>query len=166
MLCVMISHRLCRPNFIRVNRHFHSPRSTVQLSMYSFKSTHQLNHGSAHLRSQQNRPAIMSVPPEDIPQNHTIPTSEKVIPQTDVESEREPTLCLMIDNYDSFTFNLYQYFCQLGAEMLVKRNDEITIPEVEVSPQDGCGEPGPSYRDSRLMVRSDLVHRKCTRPDG
>lgn len=88
----------------------------------------------------------MSVPPEDIPQNHTIPTSEKVIPQTDVESEREPTLCLMIDNYDSFTFNLYQYFCQLGAEMMVKRNDEITIPEVEVSPQDGCGDPGASCR--------------------
>jgi hypothetical protein len=94
----------------------------------------------------------MSVPPEDIPQNHTIPASEKVIPQADVESEREPTLCLMIDNYDSFTFNLYQYFCQLGAEMLVKRNDEITIPEVEVSPQDDCGEPGPLHRDSRLMV--------------
>ena len=39
----------------------------------------------------------------------------------------------MIDNYDSFTFNLYQYFCQLGAEMMVKRNDEITIEDVEVS---------------------------------
>jgi hypothetical protein len=115
-------------------------------------STHQLKHCSVHLRTQQNRPAIMSVPPEDIPQNHTIPTSEKVIPQTDVESEQEPTLCLMIDNYDSFTFNLYQYFCQLGAEMLVRRNDEITIPEVEVSPQDGCGEPGPLHREGRLMV--------------
>lgn len=76
----------------------------------------------------------MSIPPEEIPQNHTIPSSEKVIAQDDVESEREPTLCLMIDNYDSFTFNLYQYFCQLGAEMMVKRNDEITIPEVEASP--------------------------------
>jgi hypothetical protein len=75
----------------------------------------------------------MSIPPEDIPQNHTIPSSEKVIAQDEVESEREPTLCLMIDNYDSFTFNLYQYFCQLGAEMLVKRNDEITVPEVEAS---------------------------------
>jgi hypothetical protein len=75
----------------------------------------------------------MSIPPENIPQNYTVPKSEKAISDDAVESEREPTLCLMIDNYDSFTFNLYQYFCQLGAEMLVKRNDEITIEEVEVS---------------------------------
>ena len=38
----------------------------------------------------------------------------------------------MIDNYDSFTHNLYQYLEQLGANVRVVRNDEITIEEVEV----------------------------------
>jgi para-aminobenzoate synthetase component II len=38
---------------------------------------------------------------------------------------------LMIDNYDSFTWNLVQYLGELGAEVLVKRNDEITLDEVE-----------------------------------
>ena len=32
---------------------------------------------------------------------------------------------LLLDNYDSFTYNLYQYLCQLGAEVEVARNDEI-----------------------------------------
>jgi hypothetical protein len=75
---------------------------------------------------------MSAIPPSSLPQNHVLPTSEQTIPSSSVDSD-EPTLCLMIDNYDSFTFNLYQYFCQLGAEMMVKRNDEITIEEVEVS---------------------------------
>jgi anthranilate synthase/aminodeoxychorismate synthase-like glutamine amidotransferase len=37
----------------------------------------------------------------------------------------------MIDNYDSFTYNLVQYLGQLGADVLVKRNDEITLEEIE-----------------------------------
>ncbi|PJC04163.1 MAG: anthranilate/aminodeoxychorismate synthase component II, partial [Gallionellaceae bacterium CG_4_9_14_0_8_um_filter_60_335] len=36
-------------------------------------------------------------------------------------------MLLMIDNYDSFTYNLVQYFAELGADVLVKRNDEITV---------------------------------------
>lgn len=75
----------------------------------------------------------MSIPPSEIPQNHVTTGPEKAVSAQQVDSDRVPTLCLMIDNYDSFTFNLYQYFCQLGAEMMVKRNDEITIAEVEVS---------------------------------
>lgn len=38
---------------------------------------------------------------------------------------------LMIDNYDSFTFNLVQYLGELGQELIVKRNDEITIKDIE-----------------------------------
>lgn len=38
---------------------------------------------------------------------------------------------LMIDNYDSFTYNLVQYLQELGAEVLTRRNDQITIPEME-----------------------------------
>ncbi|WP_411709752.1 glutamine amidotransferase-related protein, partial [Escherichia coli] len=41
-------------------------------------------------------------------------------------------MLLMIDNYDSFTFNLVQYFQQLGQEIVVKRNDEISLAEIEV----------------------------------
>jgi anthranilate synthase/aminodeoxychorismate synthase-like glutamine amidotransferase len=37
---------------------------------------------------------------------------------------------LLIDNYDSFTYNLYQYLCELGAEVEVVRNDRITLDEV------------------------------------
>ena len=50
----------------------------------------------------------------------------------------------MIDNYDSFTFNLVQYLGELGEELLVKRNDEITISEIEVlNPQFLMISPGP-----------------------
>ena len=38
---------------------------------------------------------------------------------------------LMIDNYDSFTYNLVQYFGELGAEVLVHRNDEISLADIE-----------------------------------
>ncbi|MEK4125441.1 aminodeoxychorismate/anthranilate synthase component II [Anoxybacillus sp. FSL W8-0382] len=40
-------------------------------------------------------------------------------------------MILMIDNYDSFTYNLVQYLGQLGEELIVKRNDEITIAQIE-----------------------------------
>jgi para-aminobenzoate synthetase component 2 len=50
----------------------------------------------------------------------------------------------MIDNYDSFTFNLVQYLGELGEELLVKRNDEITISEIEaLNPQFLMVSPGP-----------------------
>ncbi len=50
----------------------------------------------------------------------------------------------MIDNYDSFTFNLVQYFQQLGQETLVKRNDEITLEEIEaLKPSYLVISPGP-----------------------
>ena len=38
---------------------------------------------------------------------------------------------LMIDNYDSFTYNIVQYLGELGAEVKVFRNNKITIPEIE-----------------------------------
>lgn len=40
-------------------------------------------------------------------------------------------MILMIDNYDSFTYNIVQYFYELGQEVVVKRNDEITIEDIE-----------------------------------
>lgn len=53
-------------------------------------------------------------------------------------------MLLLIDNYDSFTYNLYQYFCQLGAEVLVKRNDELQLADIErLAPQHLVISPGP-----------------------
>lgn len=54
-------------------------------------------------------------------------------------------MILMIDNYDSFTYNLVQYFAELGAPMQVFRNDAITIEEiVNLKPQRIVISPGPS----------------------
>ena len=53
-------------------------------------------------------------------------------------------MLLMIDNYDSFTYNLVQYFGELGAEIQVHRNDEITIEEIEaLKPERIVVSPGP-----------------------
>lgn len=53
-------------------------------------------------------------------------------------------MLLVIDNYDSFTYNLVQYFGELGAELLVKRNDEISINEIRaLNPEKICVSPGP-----------------------
>ena len=53
-------------------------------------------------------------------------------------------MLLLIDNYDSFTWNLYQYFSELGAEVLVRRNDDITLSEISsLSPQQLVISPGP-----------------------
>jgi len=50
----------------------------------------------------------------------------------------------MIDNYDSFTYNLVQYFGELGAEIQVKRNDETTVDQIlKLSPQALVLSPGP-----------------------
>ena len=53
-------------------------------------------------------------------------------------------MILVIDNYDSFTYNLVQYFGELGAEPVVRRNDQITISEIEtLAPDRICISPGP-----------------------
>jgi anthranilate synthase component II len=46
-------------------------------------------------------------------------------------SSRKPLQVLMVDNYDSFTFNIVQYLGELGAEVTVVRNDEITVDEID-----------------------------------
>ncbi len=53
-------------------------------------------------------------------------------------------MLLMIDNYDSFTYNLVQYFGELGAEVRVFRNDQITVEEIEaLAPDHLVISPGP-----------------------
>ncbi|MDP7620294.1 MAG: aminodeoxychorismate/anthranilate synthase component II, partial [Dehalococcoidia bacterium] len=39
-------------------------------------------------------------------------------------------MILLLDNYDSFTYNLYQYLCELGAEVEVVRNDQTSVEEI------------------------------------
>lgn len=53
---------------------------------------------------------------------------------------------LLIDNYDSFTWNLYEYLCQAGAQVTVIRNDKITVPEIEeMNPDILFISPGPGH---------------------
>ncbi|MDG5790175.1 aminodeoxychorismate/anthranilate synthase component II [Evansella sp. AB-P1] len=53
-------------------------------------------------------------------------------------------MILMIDNYDSFTYNLVQYLGEMGQELIVKRNDQITIEEIEeLNPKYIMVSPGP-----------------------
>ncbi len=53
-------------------------------------------------------------------------------------------MLLMIDNYDSFTYNLYQYLCELGAEVEVARNDKISLEDIQgMSPDGIIISPGP-----------------------
>lgn len=57
-------------------------------------------------------------------------------------------MLLVIDNYDSFTYNLVQYLGELGAEMKVVRNDEMTVDELEeLSPERILISPGPGTPD-------------------
>ena len=53
-------------------------------------------------------------------------------------------MLLVIDNYDSFTYNLVQFFGELGAEMEIRRNDEVTVGEIrDMGPERICISPGP-----------------------
>ncbi len=53
-------------------------------------------------------------------------------------------MILVIDNYDSFTYNLVQYFGELGADVVIRRNDQVTLEEVEtLRPDRICISPGP-----------------------
>ena len=54
-------------------------------------------------------------------------------------------MILLLDNYDSFTYNLYQYLCELGADVKVVRNDEMTVEEIEaMAPEKIVVSPGPA----------------------
>ncbi len=63
-------------------------------------------------------------------------------------------MILVIDNYDSFTYNLVQYLGQCGAEIVVKRNDEVSIEEIRDMNPDGIMlSPGPcTPKDSKVCL--------------
>jgi anthranilate synthase component II len=61
-------------------------------------------------------------------------------------------MLLLIDNYDSFTYNLYQYLSELGAEVQVRRNDVVTLTEIEaMQPDHIVISPGPCTPDEAGM---------------
>lgn len=65
----------------------------------------------------------------------------------------------MIDNYDSFTYNLVQYLGELGEELVVKRNDSITIEEIEeLSPDFLMISPGPCSPDEAGISLEAIKH--------
>ncbi len=68
-------------------------------------------------------------------------------------------MILLIDNYDSFTYNLSHLFGELGAEVVVRRNDEITAAEAEtLAPQRLLVSPGPG-RPERAGATVEIVRR-------
>lgn len=68
-------------------------------------------------------------------------------------------MILLIDNYDSFTWNLYQYFCELGAEVLVRRNDELTLSQIDaLNPQKIVISPGPCTPDDAGISLDVIRH--------
>lgn len=66
-------------------------------------------------------------------------------------------MVFVLDNYDSFTYNLVQYLGELGAEVVVRRNDQITIGEIEaLGPERVVVSPGPSTpQDAGISI--DLI---------
>ncbi len=68
-------------------------------------------------------------------------------------------MLLMIDNYDSFTFNLVQYFGELGAQVKVVRNDEIDIPGIEaLAPDQLVISPGPCTPNKAGISLQAIAH--------
>ncbi|MEX5410552.1 aminodeoxychorismate synthase component 2 [Atlantibacter hermannii] len=74
-------------------------------------------------------------------------------------------MLLLIDNYDSFTWNLYQYFCELGAEVVVKRNDEINVADIAtLTPQKIVISPGPCTPNEAGISLDVIRHYAGTLP--
>jgi anthranilate synthase/aminodeoxychorismate synthase-like glutamine amidotransferase len=68
-------------------------------------------------------------------------------------------MILVIDNYDSFTYNLVQYFGELGADPIVHRNDRITIQEIEkLAPERICISPGPCT-PNEAGISNEVIRR-------
>ena len=68
-------------------------------------------------------------------------------------------MLLLIDNYDSFTYNLAQYFGELGCELVIKRNDETSLDEIAaLGPEHVCISPGPCT-PREAGISKDIVLR-------
>ena len=72
-------------------------------------------------------------------------------------------MIFVLDNYDSFTYNLVQYMGEMGAEMVIRRNDEVTVDEViAIAPERIVLSPGPcTPQDAGVLV--PLIEELATR---
>ncbi|MCB0676448.1 MAG: aminodeoxychorismate/anthranilate synthase component II [Saprospiraceae bacterium] len=78
-------------------------------------------------------------------------------------TRKSPANLLLIDNFDSFTYNLYDYLLQLGARCEVRRNNVLTVAEIEALRPDGIVlSPGPQTPEQAgcLMEVIDRFHRE------
>ncbi|GLP95797.1 anthranilate synthase component II [Paraferrimonas sedimenticola] len=74
-------------------------------------------------------------------------------------------MLLMLDNYDSFTFNLVQYFQQLGCEVMVIRNDQLTLEQIKaLKPERLVISPGPGNPDQAGVSMQVIRHFAGTIP--
>jgi len=74
-------------------------------------------------------------------------------------------MLLLIDNYDSFTYNLFQYLSELGEEVVVLRNDKTTIEEIErMKPERLVISPGPSTPMNAGISNEVIKHFGSTLP--
>lgn len=72
-------------------------------------------------------------------------------------------MILLIDNYDSFTFNLYQYLGELGEQIVVKRNDSLTVEDIiELSPKAIVISPGPG-RPEHAGICIEVIQQLYTK---
>jgi anthranilate synthase component 2 len=77
----------------------------------------------------------------------------------DFTCSRRVIMILMIDNYDSFTFNIVQYLGELGADVKVVRNDEITVPDIEkLAPEKIVISPGPCTPNEAGISLATIQH--------
>lgn len=68
-------------------------------------------------------------------------------------------MILLIDNYDSFTYNLVQYFAELGEQVLVRRNDEISLTQIAaIRPSSLVISPGPCSPDQAGISLAAIEH--------
>jgi anthranilate synthase component II len=67
-------------------------------------------------------------------------------------------MILLVDNYDSFTYNLYQYLCELGARVTVRRNDEIEVDQIPKRFESVVLSPGPG-RPAEAGVTPQIVRQ-------
>ena len=68
-------------------------------------------------------------------------------------------MLLLLDNYDSFTYNLFQYLSELGEEIWVTRNDKVSLNEIEMrSPQCIVISPGPGTPEQAGISNEVIRH--------
>jgi anthranilate synthase/aminodeoxychorismate synthase-like glutamine amidotransferase len=74
-------------------------------------------------------------------------------------------MLLLIDNYDSFTYNLAQYFGELGCDLVIRRNDEIALDEIAaLAPSHICISPGPCTPHQAGISKEVVVRFGATIP--